>query len=471
MKRKLIRDKMTNPSFVEGNSEKQFNRRISFVVLVGLFFIWGFIISMNDILIPYLKVVFKLSYFQAMLIQFSFFGSFFIGSLFYFLFSVKVGDPISKIGYRNGMSIGLFVAGLGCSLFYPATVFNSYGFFLGALFCLGLGITLLQIAANPYAALLGKEGTASSRLNLAQGVNSLGTVIGPLLGGYLIFIYFFKAEHTIASSVKIPYLIFASIFILLAIVVKITPFPEFHKKDPPEIGFGVFKYPQLIMGVLAIFMAVGAEVATGSLLINFFSLNDIAGLNASQGSKFVAFYWGGLMVGRFLGATYFSGMKGTRKNLLTATVILIALMVIASTYGLRITGISAFLMLLNLVAFRIGRSLPGRTMGVFSLNIIILLLIALFTKGQVAMWSVIGIGLFASIMWSNIFSLAIRGLGNYTSQGSSLLIMAILGAAIVPPIQGLIADTFGIQNSFIVIICCHVFVAWYGFIGHKRMKN
>ena len=470
MKTKLIHNKITNSSLIEGNSEIQFNRKISFAILTVLFFIWGFIISMNDILIPYLKAVFELSYFKAMLVQFSFFGSFFIGSLFYFIFSVKIGDPISKVGYRNGMSIGLFVAGLGCSLFYPATVFHSYGFFLGALFCLGLGITLLQIAANPYATLLGSEETASSRLNLAQGVNSLGTVIGPLLGGYLIFEYFFKTESTDASSVKIPYLIFAGIFILLAILVKVSIFPEFHKKDPPDKGFGVFKYPQLIWGVFAIFMAVGAEVATGSLLVNFFGLEDIAGLNPSQASKFVAFYWGGLMIGRLLGAASFSEMKDGKKALLMATIILIALVVIAYSHGLRITGISAFLILLNLAAFRIGRSLPGRTMGVFSLNIIFLLLVAFFTKGQVAMWCVIGIGLFASIMWSNIFALAIRGLGNYTSQGSSLLIMAILGAALIPPIQGLIADTFGLQNSFIIIMCCHVFVCWYGFKGHKRMK-
>jgi FHS family L-fucose permease-like MFS transporter len=463
---------MTNPSFAEGNPQTQFNRRISFSVLLGLFFIWGFIISMNTILIPYLKAAFELSYFKAMLVQFSFFGSFFIGSLVYFIYSAKIGDPISKIGYRNGMSIGLFVAGLGCSLFYPATVLNSYGFFLGALFCLGLGITLLQIAANPYAVLLGKEETASSRLNLAQGVNSLGTVIGPLLGGYLIFEYFFKTENIVSSSsVKIPYLIFAGIFLLLSIVVKITPFPDFHKEDPPEKGFGVLKYPQLILGVLAIFMSIGAETSTGSFLVNFLGLEDVAGFHASQASKFVAIYWGGLMIGRFLGAISFCEMKNSQKILLMVIVILLAFGVMFSLYGLRIAGIYTILMLLNLTAFRIGRSLPGKTMGIFSLNIICLILIALFTKGQIAMWCVIGVGLFMSIMWSNIFTLAIRGLGNYTSQGSSLLIMAILGAALIPLIQGLIADTFGLQNSFIVIICCHLFVAWYGFIGHKRMKN
>jgi len=448
----------------------QGNRIVPFIVLTGLFFIWGFIISMNDILIPYLKNVFDLSYFQAMLVQFSFFGSFFIGSLLYFSISVKYGDPISKIGYRNGMSIGLFIAGIGCFFFYPATVLHSYGLFLGVLFCLGFGICILQIAANPYAALLGKEETASSRLNLAQGVNSLGTVIGPLLGGYLIFEYFFKAASTDASSVKIPYLFFAGIFILLSIIVKATSFPEFHKSDSPEKGFGVFKYPQLVLGVVAIFTAVGAEVATGSLLINFFGMEHISGLNPSQASKFMAFYWGGLMVGRLLGAVFFSGIKTLSKFLLMVTIITTALGVIAYSHGTRITMIYALLIFINLLAFKLGKSIPGKTIGVFSFIIIILLIIALLTNGQIAMWCVIGIGLFASIMWSNIFTLAIRGLGNYTSQGSSLLIMAILGAALVPPIQGLVADSYGIQNSFVVIIFCHLYVSWYGFSGHKRLK-
>lgn len=447
------------------------HRQISFVVLTGLFFLWGFIISMNDILIPYLKGIFELSYFQAMLVQFAFFGSFFIGSLVYFILSVRVGDPIAKIGYRNGMSLGLFVAGIGCLLFYPAAIFHSYGFFLGALFFLGLGITFLQIAANPYAALLGSEETASSRLNLAQGVNSLGTVIGPLLGGYLIFEFFFDPASSSANSVQIPYILFAGIFILLSLIVYITPFPEYHRSDQPEKGYGVFRYPQLVFGVIAIFMAVGAEVAIGSLLINFFKLDEIAGLNNIEGSKFVAFYWGGLMIGRLLGAISFSDSSAQKKILLAGTIVLSAVLVVFFTKDIRIAAIFVLLMVFNLLAFRLGRSLPGRTTGVFSLHIILLLVIAFFTKGQVAMWSVIGIGLFASIMWSNIFTLAIRGLGKYTSQGSSLLIMAILGAALVPPLQGLVADRFGVQNSFIVILACHTFVAWYGFKGSEIIKQ
>ncbi|MGV8139635.1 MAG: sugar MFS transporter [Mangrovibacterium sp.] len=446
-------------------------RRVSFIVLTALFFIWGFIISMNDILIPYFKGIFDLSYFSAMLVQFAFFGSFFVGSLIYFILSVRVGDPISRIGYRNGMSLGLFMAGLGCLLFYPAAVFHSYGLFLGALFCLGLGITFLQIAANPYAALLGTEETASSRLNLAQGVNSLGTVIGPLLGGYLIFEYFFDPESSTANSVQVPYLVFAGVFILLSAVVRLTPFPDYHRSDPPERGFGVFRYPQIVIGVLAIFLAVGAEVATGSLLINFFKLEEIAGLNNVEASKFVAFYWGGLMTGRLLGAISFSESSARQKTLLSAAIMFIALSAVFFMKDIRTTGIFTLLMIINLFAFRLGRSLPGRTTGIFSLHIMILLIIAFFTKGQVAMWSIIGIGLFASIMWSNIFTLAIRGLGKYTSQGSSLLIMAILGAALIPPLQGLVADIFGVQQSFIVILTCHIFVAWYGFKGSKIMKQ
>jgi FHS family L-fucose permease-like MFS transporter len=447
------------------------NRKVSFIVLVGLFFIWGFIISMNDILIPYLKEVFELTFFQSMLVQFSFFGSFFIGSLFYFIISVRYGDPISKVGYRNSMSLGLFIAGLGCIGFYPATVFHIYGFFLGALFCLGFGICLLQIAANPYAALLGKQETASSRLNLAQGVNSLGTIIGPLLGGFLIFEYFFHPESTDASAVKIPYILFAAVFILLSIVVRFTPFPEFHKKDSPEKGLGVFRYPQLTLGVTALFLAVGAEVTIGSLLINFFGMENIAGLAPAEASKYVAFYWGGLMIGRLSGAVSFSEMSFHRKINIILIIVLAALGVVYYAYGYKVMGIYALFVLLNLIAFWFGKSLPGKTVGIFSLNMIVLILVASLTEGQTAMWCVIGVGLFASIMWSNIFTLGIRDLGNFTSQGSSLLIMAILGAALIPPLQGLIADYFGIQHSFFMIVFCHLFVAWYGFKGHKYVKE
>lgn len=445
--------------------------KISFAVLSGLFFIWGFIISINDILIPYLKDAFDLSYFKSMLVQFSFFGSFFIGSLLYFLISVRFGDPISRVGYKNGMSIGLFIAGLGCLGFLPATIFHSYGLFLGALFCLGFGICILQIAANPYAALLGSEESASSRLNLAQGINSVGTVIGPLLGGFLIFEYFFNSQIKDSSAVKIPYLLFAVVFMLVSLIVKTTPFPDFYKKDSPVKGFGILRYPQIVLGVVALFLAVGAEVSIGSILINFFGLDKISGMNPSEASRYVSFYWGGLLIGRLCGAVSFSEMKVKNKFLLMILIYCSSLIIISFTGSMKIAVIYSLIMLLNMAAFYLGKSLPGKTTGIFSVSIIFLMLIAILCTGQIAMWSVIGAGLFASIMWSNIFTLGIRKLGNYTSQGSSLLIMAILGAALIPPFQGLLADHFGIQLSFMVIIVCHSFVAWYGFKGHKYIKS
>jgi FHS family L-fucose permease-like MFS transporter len=449
---------------------KDIRRRISFGVLTGLFFIWGFIISMNNILIPYFKGIFELSYFQAMLVQFAFFGSFFIGSLGYFVLSVRIGDPIAKIGYRNGMCIGLIVAAAGCLLFYPAATFQNYGFFLGALFCLGLGVTFLQIAANPYAALLGSEETASSRLNLAQGINSLGTIIGPLLGGFLIFGYFFDPLSAGADSVQTPYILFSGVFLLLALLVRMTPFPEFHRSETPEKGFGLFRFPQILLGVAAIFMSIGTEVTTGSILINYLGLDNIAGLNESEASKYVAFYWGGLMIGRLTGAALFSGTSAKNKAYLISAVVAAAIVVVVLSDGIRITGIFGSLIAANLLAFYLGRFLPGRTLGVFALAIIALLGVAFLSSGQIAVWSVIGVGLFISISWSNIFTLSIRGVGKYTTQASSLLIMAILGAALIPPLQGLAADHFGIQNSLLVILATQIYIVWYGFWGCNKVK-
>ena len=287
----------------------------------------------------------------------------------------------------------------------------------------------------------------------------------------MIFEYFFHPENADASAVKIPYILFAAVFILVSIAVKLAPFPEFHKEDSPAKGLGVFSYPQLTLGVIALFLAIGAEVTIGSLLINFFGMENIAGLAPAEASKFVAFYWGGLMIGRLCGAVSFSEQSLRRKIIIIAFIVLTALVIISYAFGYQIMGIYSIFISLNLIAFRFGKSLPGKTLGVFSLFMIVLILIATLTQGLVAMWSVIGIGLFASIMWSNIFTLSIRDLGNFTSQGSSLLIMAILGAALIPPIQGLIADQFGIQNSFFVIVFCHLFVAWYGFKGHKYVKK
>jgi MFS transporter, FHS family, L-fucose permease len=258
--------------------EAKKNYTSSLIILTTLFFMWGFLTCMNDILIPYLKEIFVLKYWQAMLIQFCFFGAYFIGSLIYYLLSLRIGDPINRIGYKNGIIIGLVISGLGCLLFFPAAEFKMYGFFLGALFILGLGFTMLQIAANPYVAILGRPETASSRLNMSQAFNSLGTTIAPILGGYLIYEYFFSHGSSGGEAVKIPYIIFGLIFFVGAVVFKFVKLPKFVNEDEVVKGTGALKFKNLSYGTLAIFMYVGGEVAIGSFLINFIGLESIMGL-------------------------------------------------------------------------------------------------------------------------------------------------------------------------------------------------
>ncbi len=431
---------------------------------------WGFMTALNDILIPYLKEAFDLNHTKAMLIQFAFFGAYFIGSVLYFIISVSSGDPINRIGYKKGLVAGLLISVIGALLFYPAAYFHFFGFFLGALFIMGLGFTLLQIAANPYVAILGNEKTASARLNLAQGFNSLGTTIGPLIGGYLIFT-FFKDAHG-SDAVKIPYLVFGFIFLLLAVFIYKMPLPRFTSLETVEKGWGALHYRQLVLGMIAIFIYVGGEVSIGSMMINFLELPKIAHLTAAQASTYVAFYWGGQMIGRFLGAVSLSNMRSKKiKFLLMIAIPIIAYFVIVIFSGFGHANIYSIFLVINFFAFLLGKSIPQRTLWIFALINLILLIVSLFHGGQVAMWSVISIGLFNSIMWSNIFTLAIAGLGKHTSQGASLLVMMILGGAILPVIMGAIADGYGVHASYIIPLFSYMYIAFYGINGYKPYKN
>lgn len=473
----------------------QKNYTVALTVLTSLFFMWGFITCMNDILIPYLKKIFELSRAESMLVQFAFFSAYFIGSLIYFLISSQKGDPIEKIGYKNGLLIGLFISALGCLLFYPAAEVKSYGFFLGALFILGLGFTMLQIAANPYVAILGPAKTASSRLNLSQAFNSFGTTIAPIVGGYLVFHYFATWGQPLlnklgeavttdtgmpmsAIGVQLPYIIFAIIFLLLAVLIKVTKLPTFTNDEKIEKGAGALKYRHLVLGMVAIFMYVGGEVSIGSLIINY--INELLGLPEMEAKSFLAFYWGGAMIGRFLGAISLRETTNELKKSITMVGIAVVTYLIiffavyiesGFTFSFqRILPFSIFIVL-NLIAFRMGRSNAAKTLLVFSLAVIILLITTILTGGTVAMWTVLSIGLFNSIMWSNIFTLAIKDLGKYTAQGSSLLVMSILGGALIPVIQGYIADVIGgYHYSFFVPIICYVYLAWYGYKGHFVKK-
>ena len=238
-----------------------------FAIMTILFFMWGFMTVWNDVLIPRFKDVFTLNYFQAMLVQFAFFGAYGIGSLAYYFVSMVYGDPINRIGYKNGVIIGLLVAAIGSALFYPAAVLTSYPFFLVALFIVGLGFAMLQIAANPYVTILGPERTASSRLNLSQAFNSFGTTIGPIIGGWLIFTFFTSTPAHGAESVKIPYLCFAGVFLLLAVFFKFAHLPAFTNTGQIGRGLGALKVPHTTLGMVAIFMYVGGEVTVGSTMI------------------------------------------------------------------------------------------------------------------------------------------------------------------------------------------------------------
>ena len=273
-----------------------------FAIMTLLFFMWGFMTVWNDILIPKFREAFTLTIFQGTLVQLAFFGAYAVGSLIYYFISIQSGDPINKIGYKNGVIIGLLIAALGFAMFYPAAVLISYPFFLVALFVVGLGFAMLQIAANPYVTILGPEQTASSRLNLSQAFNSFGTTVGPLVATYLMYNVFDQASVHGASAAKVPYLCVAGIFVLLAVFFKLVHVPNFANTDTISRGAGALRYPHVVLGMVAIFMYVGGEVAVGSLIINFLGTERLGSIPPGVAGNYVALYWGGLMIGRFMGA-------------------------------------------------------------------------------------------------------------------------------------------------------------------------
>jgi len=406
-------------------------------VLTTLFFMWGFITCLNDIIIPHLKAVFDLNYAQAMLIQFAFFTA-------YFVMSLPSGAIVKRFGYKNGIIIGLLGAGVGCVLFYPAAGAQSYALFLLALFVLASGITLLQVAANPFVAVLGRPETASARLTLSQAFNSLGTTIAPQFGSLLILSTAVKSKMEIAqlppaaveayragqaSSVQIPYLGLAGALVLLAVAIALFRLPKIDEGSEGAMTAAddhhyksAWSYRHLVLGAVGIFVYVGAEVAIGSFLVNYFKEPSIGNLPEAQGAKLVSFYWGGAMIGRFIG--------------------------------------SATLRLYK----------PGRVLAVHAVGAAALTVVTMIATGSVAMWAVIAIGLFNSIMFPTIFTMAIDGLGKHTGQGSGILCMAIVGGALIPVVQGAIADAIGIHHCFIIATVCYLFIAWYGVKGYLPRK-
>jgi FHS family L-fucose permease-like MFS transporter len=377
------------------------------VIVTILFFMWGLLTSLNDVLIPHLKAIYTLNYLQAMLVQFCFFGA-------YFIVSLPAGALIRRLGYQKGAVTGLLIAAAGCALFYPAAQ-GGYGLFLFAFFVLAAGITILQVAANPYVTVLGPAATASSRLTLTQAFNSLGTTVGPALGGMLILAGAGTAAADQASAVQGPYLALAAALAILAILFALARLPRIDhaEADVPATG-SALHYRHLVLGAVAIFLYVGGEVSIGSFLVNFLGERHVAGLPAAQAASYVSVYWGGALIGRFIG---------------------FAVMRVVS---------------------------PGKALAFNALAAIVLVLAAIFGRGHAAMWAILAVGLCNSIMFPTIFSMALHGLGRHTGQGSGILCMAIVGGAIVPFAQGWLADRIGVQPSFFVPAACYGFILFFG---------
>jgi FHS family L-fucose permease-like MFS transporter len=405
------------------NMQKGPNYRFALTALTSLFFMWGFITCLNDILIPHLKGVFSLTYSQAMLVQFCFFGA-------YFLVSLPAGAIVKKLGYQKGIVVGLIIAAVGCLCFYPAASMHSYPIFLMALFILASGITLLQVSANPYVSMLGDAKTASSRLTMTQAFNALGTTVAPFFGAFLILNQAAEAlsPQASAESVQMPYVFLAASLLSLAAIfawLKLPNLSLMENEDSSHVAENegsAWQYRHLVLGAIGIFVYVGAEVSIGSFLVSFLGEPTIAGIEESEAAKYIAYYWGGAMVGRFIGAAIMQ----------------------------KITA--------------------GKVLF-FNANVAILLLvIAIFSSGTLAMVAILLVGLCNSIMFPTIFSLAIQGLGKHTSQGSGILCLAIVGGAIIPLFQGMLADSIGVQPAFFLPIFCYFFIAYYVLSGSKIQK-
>jgi FHS family L-fucose permease-like MFS transporter len=399
-------------------------------VMTTLFFMWGFVTVLNDVLVPHLKSIFDLNYTRVMLIQFAFFSA-------YFIFSIPSAKLIDWIGYHKTMVAGLFTMGVGAFLFIPAASLASYPLFLTALMILAAGITSLQVAANPYVAVLGPAETASSRLNLVQAFNSLGTTIGPYLGGAFILTAVPLSMESVrllspealqayriheASSVKLPYIVIGLTLFLLGIAIglfKLPPVPQAERRGTASPQKSVWKHRNLVLGMVGIFVYVGGEVAIGSFLINYLSQPNIGNVSVLVAARYVSYYWGGAMVGRFVGSAILQKVR------------------------------------------------TGTVLGIAAAMAFVLVCISMLTLGHVAMWTILLVGFFNSIMFPSIFTLGIAELGPLTGDGSGLLVMAIVGGAVTPVVMGALADRMGIQHAFILPAFCYLYILYYALRGSK----
>ncbi len=398
---------------------------VALILMVSLYFGIGFITAMNDVLVPHFKDLFHLSNFRALLVQFAFFGA-------YFLLSLPSGWIVGRIGYKSGISVALAVMGCGLLLFLPASVLITYPLFLLALFIVGCGLALLQVAINPYLGALGSPETAASRLNLAGFFNSLAGTIAPKIGAVFIFVAAGASTAALARSVRAPYLVLAVLAFGMALLTRWVHLPTVLAAGPGDsqktseadhAGESAWSFRQLRFGAVGIFTYVGAEVAIGSLLINYLGQPAMGGMSHSQAAHYVSLYWGGAMVARLIG--FFALRRVSQAHALTFVSVLAVCFITTAILG----------------------------------------------HGPIALWALVSCGLFNSVMWPCIFPMSTQGLGRLTSQASGLLVTMVVGGAVIPEIQGLLADRFGYQKSFLVVLACYLYILFFALYGHRPTRQ
>tara|TARA_Y100000994_G_scaffold36290_2_gene27059 strand:- start:1329 stop:2918 length:1590 start_codon:yes stop_codon:yes gene_type:complete len=518
--------------------EQKTNNLGGLITLVTVFFFWGFIAASNGVFIPFCKDYFNLTQFQSQLIDSAFYGAYYCGALFLFLYSSKKQtDLVNRWGYKNTIIYGLLVSTIGSTLMIPAVNSGSFNLILLSLFVLAIGFCLQQTSANPFTISLGPPETGSHRLNLAGGINSLGTTIGPIVLSLILFggvlsntadikniniLYLFvsilflllalflkkskqlpntKKNSSVTSSPKASQLLIkltiiiisllgisllnniqnnhflsTSILIILLILIITTITQPLFIKNKKLKDWGAMKYPQLIMGMIAIFSYVGVEVTIQSNLGALLKTPEFGGLSEANNSHFIAMYWGSLMIGRWLGAITIFNPSKLIKNILFIIVPYIAFLIVLFFINIRGSDIASLKLfsiciIIQILGFLLGKEKPIKTLFIFSILAIIAMIYGMCNTGLVSVYAFLSGGLFCSIMWPCIFSLSIAGLKNYTSQGSSFLIMMILGGAIIPPIQGKIADVWNIHHSYVITILCFLYIAYFALKVKSILKK
>ncbi|MPT31221.1 MAG: MFS transporter [Chryseobacterium sp.] len=468
--------------------ETQKTNWAQFIPLVTVFFFWGFVAASNDILIPVFKKAFDLTQGQSQLVSVAFYIAYTVGSIIYMLISLAIRkDLVNKIGYKNGLALGLAISALGTLLFYPAANLQSFPLMLSGLFIVALGFSLQQTVANPLAIALGPIKTGSQRLTLAGGINNLGTTIGPLIVSFAIF-GSAASENTNMSieSVKIPYLVLGVAFLAVAILLKLSSLPEHPatiEETVTEEGgakTSALKYPQLLLGMLAIFIYVGVEVSTASNLPAYMEtiVNSQTGVlyTLQEVSPFISLYWASLMIGRWTGAVEAFTDNMSLQKILRFVAPYLAFGVFLLVNAVAKHDLSPYYVYGLIILVLIGADMaskgnPARMLLIFSALGIVATVIGMFTDGIISIYAFTSVGLFCSTLWPCIFTLAVSGLGKHTSQGSSFLIMMIMGGGIVSWLQGVVSESVGIQNSYIVGVLCFAYLAFYAWRVSGILKN